>query len=240
MPYIRVVYSKRDPAEIETVIANFREALAAAAWSAAPGYLAAELKLNRETGAAVSITGWETLEALNASDLMAQETRRQAQDATGAIVLDIDRFEIFLRHGSGDLPVLPSFSRFSELYARLDRIEETIEFVRTRFKSTLAMQRGYRALNCVINRMTGRMVVVSTWESVEARAASSQVAISLRLPEKAAQIAGAEGVRDTEYEVAVFHGRTASGEFFEAKGVAGSHRPPIGRSSPTEAFPPNS
>src|SRR5579864_2037366 len=123
---------------------------------------------------------------------MARELRRQAQEATGAVVLDIDRMELFLRHGSGKPLALPSFVRWSEGYADIDKIDLGIEFVTTRVKDRVSVQPGFAALNCAVNRMTGRFWIVSSWESANARAASSQTAAALR--QESTPIVGARHV----------------------------------------------
>jgi heme-degrading monooxygenase HmoA len=214
MPYARAVYSKGDPAMLDSGIAYFRRKVVSTARSA-PGYVAAELKVNRATGESVALTGWETLEALNSSEEMAQETQRQAQEATGAVVLDIDRMDLFFRHGSGKPLALPSFVRWSEGYADLDNMDQAIEFAKTTVKGSVSAQPGFAALNCGVNRMTGRFWVVTSWESASARAASSQTAATV--PHESTPIARAKHVRLIELEVVFFHGRTASGEFFEVE-----------------------
>lgn len=146
---------------------------------------------------------------------MARKTQRQGHKEARCLLLDADRFEICLRHGSGDPLVLPSFADWIEFYAHVDKLDEAVEFMRTKADEHISRQPGFRAMNCVINRMTGRMAIVITWASAEAQAANSQTVTSVR--EEATRRAGANGVRATETEVVLFHGRTASGEFFEAE-----------------------
>lgn len=212
MPYMRVVYGKRDPAKLELGIANFKEK-AVPAGRSWPGYLYSTMAVDRQTGESVTVTGWETLDAMNASDEMAQGTRRQAQEATGAVILDIDRGEMFLRHGSGKV-VRPLFVRWVEAYAELDRIDQEIEFVRTKAKDFFSAQPGFVALNCGVNRMSGRLWIASSWETAEARAAAGRAVAPLN--QEGARIAGAKHLRVTELELVFFHGRTATGGFSEA------------------------
>jgi hypothetical protein len=212
--YLRVVYSRVDPSKLDALIGQFEDKVAPVARTL-PGYVVTSLIVSRETGDMISATGWDTLQAMNADEQRAQEARRQAQEAHGAGVLDIDRFESFLRHGTGKPLVLPGFVLWNELFAEVDKIDATIAFVDTRLKDNVSAQPGFRALNCGINRMTGRMGVSITWESAEARAANRPSVDSDW--QHAAQLAGAKQARGTEFEEVFFHGRRASGEFFEAR-----------------------
>jgi len=197
MPYARVTFTKSDPSKLEASIANFKEKVVPVVRSA-PQYMVSGVLANRETGEAEAFTAWETLKAMNATEQMAQEARRQAQEATSAHVVDIDRFEYFLRDVRGEL-VFPMFARWYHLYAELAKIDQTIEFVRTKVKDSVSAEPGYRALIGVVNRMTGRISVDSNWTNAEARAASSQ-AVAAQLQE-AARIAGDTSMRveDNEY-----------------------------------------
>ena len=211
--YARVTLVKSDPSKLDAAIANFKEKVVPAARKG-PGYAGAFLLINRETGEGAGGTYWETLESLNAAEQIGMEARRQSIESIGTEVLDVDRFEMFIADRKGE-PAVPSFSRQSQIYADPEKINDAIEFVHKSVRPNLAAQDGYRSLIGAVNRMTGRMVVTSSWESSETRTASQQVGTQQR--EAAAQVAGAGSARVDEWEVA-FVEITQSGGV-ELKGV---------------------
>jgi heme-degrading monooxygenase HmoA len=196
--YARVTSVKIDPAKLDQGVANFKEKVVPMARTA-PGYAGVALLLNRETGEGGGVTYWNTLADMNAAEQVGQQARRQSSEATGAEVLDVDRFEIVLVNRVAD-PVAPLYSRVNQLYADPSRIEEAIAFVRDTAIPNLSTQKGYRSILMGVNRMTGRCFVTSNWETSEDRAASEPAAVGQR--RQAATIAGAKDVEVTLFEVA--------------------------------------
>lgn len=196
--YARVTLVKSDPSNLEAAIANFTERVAPAARKA-PGYAGSFLLVNRETGEGAGGTYWETLEAMNAAEQIGQESRRQSIESLGTEILDVDRFEIFLVDRKGE-PMVPTLSRQTQIYANPDKIKDAIDFVRSSVLTQAAAHDGYRSLIGGVNRMTGRVVVTSNWESAAARSASNAALSSTR--QDAARIAGADTARVDEWELA--------------------------------------
>ena len=197
--YVRVTAVRVDPAKIDLGIANFQDRLVPAA-RAAPGYAMAALLIDRQTGEGGGATYWQTLADMNAAEQMGQQVRRQSSEATGAEVIDVDRFEVVLVDRAAE-PRVPTFSRINQLYADPGRIEEGIAFVRDRAIPTLRKQDGYISLLMGANRMTGRCLVTSNWTSAEARAASEMAVTDQR--REAMTVAGATQVDVTLYEAVV-------------------------------------
>jgi len=212
--YARVTLVKGDPADLDAAIANFGERVVPAA-SKASGYAGSFLLVNRETGEGAGGTYWDSLDAMNAAEQIGQEARRQSTESTGAEVLDVDRFEIFLADRKGE-PTVPTFSRQTQIYADPAKIDDAIAFVRSSVLTHVAAHDGYRSLIGGVNRMTGRVFVTSNWESPAARAASDQALSSQR--REAADIAGASSIRVDEWEV-VFVEITPAGGGIELRGV---------------------
>src|SRR5579864_5240658 len=196
--YARVTLVKSEPSKLDAAVANFKEKVVPASRKGA-GYGGAFLLINRETGEGAGGTYWESLESLNAAEQIGIESRRQSIESIGTEVLDVDRFEMFIDDRKGE-PAAPSFSRQSQIYADPQKINDAIEFVHKSVRPNLAAQDGYRSLIGGVNRMTGRMVVTSSWESAEARTASQQVGTQQR--QEAAKVAGAGSARVDEWEVA--------------------------------------
>ena len=212
--YARVTLVNSDPSKLEAAIANFSERVAPTARKA-PGYAGSFLLVNRETGEGAGGTYWETLEAMNAAEQIGQESRRQSIESVGTEILDVDRFEIFLADRKGE-PMVPTFSRQTQIYANPGKINDTIDFVRSSVLAQVAAHDGYRSLIGGVNRMTGRVFVTSNWESAAARSASNAALSSAR--QEAVRTAGADAARVDEWEVA-FVEITPSASGIELVGV---------------------
>ena len=75
--------------------------------------MGATLQVDRQKGLGVSITFWGSLSAMNSAEQHAQQLREQAAVATGAEIIDVDRFEVvvFDAPGTGKAPRLRSCPR---------------------------------------------------------------------------------------------------------------------------------
>ncbi len=196
--YARVTAVKIDPAKMDQGIANFKEQVVPMARTA-PGYAGAALLVDRDTGEGGGVTYWDTLADLNAAEQVGQQARRQSTEATGAEVLDVDRFEMVLVNRVAG-SAAPIFCRANQLYADTERIEEAIAFVRDRVTPNLSKLKGYRSIVMGVNRMTGRCFVTSGWDTADDRAASEPAVVDQR--REATTIAGAKDVEVTLFEVA--------------------------------------
>ncbi len=195
--FARVTSVKIDPAKLDQGIANFKERVVPMARTA-PGYAGAALLVDRDTGEGGGVTYWDTLSDLNAAEQIGQQARRQSTEATGAEVIDVDRFEVVLVTRVA-APTAPLFCRVNQLYADPQRIEEAIAFVRDSVIPNLSKLKGYRSIVMGVNRMTGRCFVTSGWETADDRAASEPAVVDQR--REATNIAGAKDVEVTLFEV---------------------------------------
>lgn len=166
--YVRVVDVRAGADGIARLEAAFAEHVVAAARTQ-PGYLGAALILRRHTGEATSVTRWGSLDALNATEQLTVETRRQLTATRIADVLDVDRYELVIQEAHGEVRV-PAYIRGNELYTRPDGIDALVAFVRERVPA-ITRRRGCRSLLMGVNRMTGRCFVSSVWATAEDRQA---------------------------------------------------------------------
>ncbi len=183
--YARMTRIKTDPAKVEAWIAHFKEERGTA-YQKAPGYRGTFVLVNRHTGDGTAHSCWETLEAMNAAEQVAQEDKRQVIKATGIEVRDVDRFEVVVLDRQGELS-LPAFTNHFELYVAPDRLDKAVEFGRSQLPN-ISAQPGYRALIASVNRMTGRSLSDSIWASPEARAANNAAATAGR--QKVSEVGG--------------------------------------------------
>jgi heme-degrading monooxygenase HmoA len=197
--YARVSYSKGDPSRLDSTVPFVRDRVLPLQRQA-EGFGGIVIAANRDSGEGVAVTYWETLAAMNTFERQGQELRRQAAQQLDMGLVDVDRFEVVFADRKGQ-PAAPSFVRSNELYADPRNIERALEFIRTTVQPNVSALPGYRSLIGLVNRMTGRTVVVSGWESAQARAGSEAAVSGQR--QQVMQIAGAGSVRVDEYEALI-------------------------------------
>jgi hypothetical protein len=91
--HARVSTISGSPDQLDAGIANFRENVAP--FIKGTGGTGSLLLVDRQTGKALGITLWDSLETMNASEEEANELRAQATQAAGATVpTTVERFEV--------------------------------------------------------------------------------------------------------------------------------------------------
>lgn len=168
--YARITQLKVSADQIEPGTKTFKERIVPAAGKL-PGFLGATLVVDREQGLAAGSTFWDTVQSMNAAEEMGIQARIDSAEATGGEIIDVDRF---------DLPVVDrptgaatsGFMRVNQFAGDPANIEKGIAFIRDKVVPNVSSQPGYKSLVLAINRMTGRGLVVTTWESEAARDAS--------------------------------------------------------------------
>ena len=91
------------------------------------------------------------------------------------------------------------FARVSTIQAPTEGIDEGARLIQERVIPDMQRQRGYQGGYWMIDRQTGRTLVVTLWESQEALQASAAAAERSRT--EATQVVGATVQRVEEYEV---------------------------------------
>ena len=178
--YVRVTAFKSDPAKLEEAIA-FLKNKAIPALSKAPGYLGATCVVDREKGEGAATTLWESLEAMNKAEQLGQQARIESSEATGAEMVDVDRFEITSLEMASPTPEVPSFTRIITAYgdpSKTDKVAQMLRDTTPKVKS----QPGFRAWVAGVNRATGRGFTVSSWATAEQREASNAALAGTRQP----------------------------------------------------------
>ena len=91
--YARVTRSKTPPERVEESIAWFtRSALPRA--RSTPGFAGALELYDRETGAGLTVTLWETKEARDESERLAASIRSEGEAEEGFEILGVERYEV--------------------------------------------------------------------------------------------------------------------------------------------------
>ena len=197
--FVRLTRVQNQLDRLDDGIANYQQQLLPRARDL-PGFEGAVLLVDRTSGAGVSVTYWESEEALRASEQGAETLRTQASQTTGATVRDIDRFELVLVERTAP-PQANTFVRINDVRSTPDKMDPMIQFAREQVLPTIRNQPGCRAGILGVNRQSGRMFLASVWATAADREASEAAVREQR--RQGGQIAGTDQVQVELYEVAV-------------------------------------
>jgi len=198
--FVRRTRVEGSPEKLEQTIQAYQQQLLPV-MKQESGFRGAVLLANRATGAAQSVTLWETEEAERDSRPTGERLRAQAMQSSGGRVLDVESYEEVLRERSDTAQSgMASFMRFNSMQAAPDKLEDGIRFVREQVVPLLKQQAGFLGLMMGVNRENGRAYVTSAWESAAARQASDAAVRDQR--RQAGQLMGGIEVSVDEYEVA--------------------------------------
>jgi len=163
----------------------------------APGCASVALLANRETGATVSVTYWDTKESMLATDAVSEQIRAQVVAESGVQINDVDRFEFLIQDRVAP-PVSGTFLRVTDFVAPLTKVDAISDLLR----GNLALARslsGFRALLLFANRETGRMLIAAAWNTAADREASVPAIQPIR--DQIAALRGDASVKVDLYEL---------------------------------------
>ena len=197
--FVRRTRVEGSPEKLDQTIQNYQQQLLPVIKQEA-GFRGAVLLANRATGAAQSVTLWESEETERASRPTGDRLRAQAVQSSAGRVLDVESYEEVLQERSDTAQSgMASFIRFNSMQAAPDKLEDGIRFVRDQVVPLLKQQTGFQAVMMGVNRDNGRAYVTSAWESAEARQASDTRVRDQR--RQAGELLGGIQVSVDEYEV---------------------------------------
>ena len=197
--FVRRTRVEGSPEKLEQTIQNYQQQLLPVIKQEA-GFRGAVLLANRATGAAQSVTLWESEETERASRPTGERLRAQAVQSSAGRVLDVESYEEVLQERSDTAQSgMASFIRFNSMQAAPDKLEDGIRFVRDQVVPLLKQQPGFQAAMMGVNRDSGRAYVTSAWESAEARQASDARVRDQR--SQAGELLGGIQVSVDEYEI---------------------------------------
>ena len=178
--YLRVTAFKSEPGKLDEGIAFLKNKIIPSL-SKAPGYLGTTCIVDRDKSEGAASTIWESLEAMNNAEQLAQQARAQSSEATGMEVIDVDRFEITLLEMASPTPQVPSYSRLITAYGDPKKTDKVTEMIR-KDAPKIKQQPGFRSFSAGVNRATGRGFTVSSWATAAEREASDKALASTRQP----------------------------------------------------------
>jgi heme-degrading monooxygenase HmoA len=185
--------------KLDDAIARFQSRVLPS-FATQPGYLGGVLLADRGTGAVRAITYWQDEAALNASEAMAAASRAEAAQTSGGRVEEPEPYEVVL-HERVVAPRPNVFVRINDVRGSIEHIEDVLAFSREQVLPALRSQRGWLAMQAMVNRQNGRSLLITVWDSAADRE-GSEAAIRL-LREQGGATAGASTVDVSLYECVV-------------------------------------
>ena len=165
---------------------------------AASGNQGAILLVNRETGAGVGITYWESAKAMAANEQVGIQSRAQTtKNVPGSQIVNVERAELMIMDRAAP-PKAGAFVRMITVNGVPEKLDAAIVHIRSHVLPVLKAQKGYRALITSIDRQSGRLTASSVWDTKADVDASESKLAGPRA--EAAKAAGA-GPNDVQVEL---------------------------------------
>ncbi len=194
--FLRATRIQASPDKVDAAIDNFK-ASALKTLRSAPGNQGAVLLVDRESGAALGVTYWESVKALASSEQVGIQARTQAATDTGARIVNVERAELMIMDRAA-APKAGTFVRLVTANGDPEKLDAAIVHIRNHVLPILKAQHGYQATVAAVDRQTGRLSVSTVWETKADEAASESKLAGPRA--EAAKIAGA-GPHDVQVEI---------------------------------------
>jgi heme-degrading monooxygenase HmoA len=193
--FLRATRLQASPDKVDAAIQNF-ETNVVKSLRAAPGNQGAVLLVNRQTGAALGVTYWESAKALATSEQVGINSRTEAAKGVGAQIINVERAELMIMDREG-APKAGTFVRVVTASGDPAKLDAAIVQIRGHVLPILKAQPGYRATIASVDRQIGRLSVSTVWETKADRDASESKLAGARA--EVAKIAGA-GPHEVEVE----------------------------------------
>ncbi|GAC1673670.1 MAG: hypothetical protein PVS3B2_15900 [Candidatus Dormibacteraceae bacterium] len=195
--FLRATRIQTPPDKVNEAIKNFENNVLKGLRSA-PGNQGAALLVNRQTGAALGITYWESSKALGASEHIGTQSRTQVtKHVPGTQIVNVERGELMIMDRVA-APKEGSFVRLVTASGDPEKLDAAIVHLRNHVLPILKAQKGYRAAIASVDRQTGGLSVSSIWDSKADLEASESKLSGPRA--EVARIAGA-GPHDVQVEI---------------------------------------
>src|SRR5712692_684605 len=195
--FVRATRVQTPPDKLKEAIQNF-ETNTVKAIRSAPGNQGVVLLVNRQTGAGLGVTYWESAKALAASEQVGIQSRTQAtKSVPGTQIINVERGELMIMDRTAP-PKSGTFVRLVTVNADPQKLDATIVQLRNHVLPVLKALKGYRATIVSIDRQSGRMSASTVWDSMADLDASESKIAGPRA--EAAKVAGA-GPQDVQVEI---------------------------------------
>jgi heme-degrading monooxygenase HmoA len=195
--FLRATRVQTPPDKVNEGIKNFETNILKNLRSA-PGNQGAALLVNRQTGAGIGITYWESAKALAASEQIGTQSRAQTvKNVPGSQIVNVERGELMIMDRVAT-PKDGSFVRVVTANGDPEKLDAAIVHMRNHVLTLLKAQKGYRATIASVDRQSGRLSVSTVWDSKADLDASETKLAGPRA--EVARLAGA-GPQDVQVEI---------------------------------------
>jgi heme-degrading monooxygenase HmoA len=195
--FLRATRIQTPTEKVNEAIKNFETNILKGLRSA-PGNQGVSLLVNRQTGAALGITYWESAKALAASEQVGTQSRTQAtKNVPGTQIVNVERAELMIMDRVAS-PKEGSFIRLVTANGDPEKLDAAIVHMRNQVLPLLKAQKGYRATIASVDRQSGRLSVSTVWDSKADLDASEGKLAGPRA--EVAKLAGA-GPHDVQVEI---------------------------------------
>ncbi|MGA7911139.1 MAG: antibiotic biosynthesis monooxygenase [Candidatus Dormiibacterota bacterium] len=195
--FLRATRVHTPPEKVEQAIENFETNIVKGLRSA-PGNQGAVLLVNRQTGAGLGVTYWETAKALAASEQTGIQSRTQTtKGVPGSQIVNVERAELMIMDRAA-APRAGTFVRMVTVNGDPEKLDAGIVQIRNHVLPILKAQKGYQATIASVDRQTGRLAASTVWATKADLDASESKLAGPRA--EAAKAAGA-GPHDVQVEL---------------------------------------
>jgi heme-degrading monooxygenase HmoA len=195
--FLRATRIQTPTEKVNEAIKNFETNILKGLRSA-PGNQGVSLLVNRQTGAALGITYWESAKALASSEQVGTQSRTQAtKNVPGTQIVNVERAELMIMDRVAS-PKEGSFIRLVTANGDPEKLDAAIVHMRNQVLPLLKAQKGYRATIASVDRQSGRLSVSTVWDSKADLDASEGKLAGPRA--EVAKLAGA-GPHDVQVEI---------------------------------------
>jgi heme-degrading monooxygenase HmoA len=195
--FVRLTRVQAPPDKLQEAIQNYESNILKTV-RATPGNQGAVLLINRQTGAGLGVTYWESAKALAASEQMGNQARMESAKAVpGSQIVNVERGELMIMDRAA-APKAGSMVRAVTVNGDPEKLDAAIVQIRNNVLPILKAQKGYRATIVSVDRQTGRLAASTVWDTKADLDASESKIAGPRA--EAAKIAGA-GPSDVTVEI---------------------------------------
>src|ERR1700687_1332697 len=196
--FLRATRVQTPPDKVNEAIKNFETNILKGLRSA-PGNQGVSLLVNRQTGAALGITYWDSAKALANSEQIGTQSRTQTvKNVPGSQIVNVERAELMIMDRVA-APKAGSFLRLVTANGDPEKLDASIVNLRNQVLPLLKAQHGYRATIASVDRQTGRLSVSTVWETKADEAASES-----KLAGPRAEVAKIAGASPNDVQVELF------------------------------------